>query len=130
MLAIELDGVPIAMKCNFLAGEGAFAFKIAYNERCSRYSPGVLLELFNMSNLAERSPETRWMDSCASPQHFMIDRLWTGRRTLVDSLMASQGVAALLVRHLHRYRPVRDFLRRLVSAGKHREQSSDLVARR
>jgi CelD/BcsL family acetyltransferase involved in cellulose biosynthesis len=112
MLAIELDGVPIAMKCNFLGGEAAFAFKIAYDERFSRYSPGVLLEFFNMSTLAERSPQTRWMDSCAMSNHFMIDRLWTERRVLGNYLMASRGIAAPMVRHLHRFTAVRDFLKR------------------
>jgi CelD/BcsL family acetyltransferase involved in cellulose biosynthesis len=112
MLAIELDGVPIAMKCNFLGGDAAFAFKIAYDERFSRYSPGVLLEFFNMSSLAERSPQTRWMDSCATSDHSMIDRLWTGRRVLGDYLIASRGIAGAMVRHLPRYRAVRDFLKR------------------
>lgn len=113
MLSIEMDGVPIAMKCNFLAGHTAFAFKIAYDERFSRYSPGVLLELFNISSLAERSSRTRWMDSCATSDHFMIDRLWSGRRILGNYMMASRGAARVMVRHLHRYIAVRNFLRRL-----------------
>jgi len=113
MLSIELDGEPIAMKCNFLAGHTAFAFKIAYDEQFSRYSPGVLLELFNISSLAERSSRTRWMDSCATSDHFMIDRLWSGRRMLGNYMLASRGPARVMVRHLHRYIAVRNFLRRL-----------------
>jgi hypothetical protein len=113
MLAIELDGAPIAMKCNFLAGNTAFAFKIAYDEQFSRYSPGVLLELFNISSLAERSSRTRWMDSCATSDHFMIERLWSGRRILGNYMMASRGPARVMVRHLHRYIAVRNFVRRL-----------------
>jgi len=112
MMAIELDGAPIAMKCNLLAGRGAFAFKIAYDERFSQYSPGVLLEFFNMRSLAARSPRTQWMDSCATSNHFMIERLWTARRELGNYLMASRGIASVMVRHFHRLKTVRDFLKR------------------
>ncbi len=44
-LALRLDGRAIAMKCNLLAGDGAVAFKIAYDEDYARFSPGVLLEI-------------------------------------------------------------------------------------
>jgi CelD/BcsL family acetyltransferase involved in cellulose biosynthesis len=128
MMAIELDGAPIAMKCNLLAGEGAFAFKIAYDERFSYYSPGVLLELFNMSSLAERSPHTQWMDSCATSHHFMIDRLWTARRELGNYLIASRGIACVMVRHFQRYKTVRDFLKRRVNREDH-ERISEVQSR-
>ena len=64
MLGLFLDGKPIALKCNFLMGEGAVAFKIAFHEEYARYSPGVQLELDNIA-LAHRQPGLRWMDSCA-----------------------------------------------------------------
>jgi CelD/BcsL family acetyltransferase involved in cellulose biosynthesis len=112
MLAIELNGVPIAMKCNFLANEGAFAFKIAYDERYEKYSPGVLLELFNMEQRREHCTETKWMDSCALPQHFMINRLWTKRRIVTTGVMASRGIGGLLVRNLPRYHKAHQFLMR------------------
>jgi hypothetical protein len=81
MFGLYLDGEPIAMKVNFLAAPGAFAFKIAYDERYSKYSPGVQLELENIRRLhAQESVE--WMDSCAVPNHFMINRMWKERRTI------------------------------------------------
>jgi CelD/BcsL family acetyltransferase involved in cellulose biosynthesis len=113
MLAIEIDGVPIAMKCNFLAGDGSFAFKIAYDEAYSKFSPGVLLELFNMRNLVEQCPQIRWMDSCAIPQHFMINRLWTDRRMLAGRLMARASVQALMITHWQYFRR----MRKLVPGG-------------
>jgi CelD/BcsL family acetyltransferase involved in cellulose biosynthesis len=112
MLAIEIEGVPIAMKCNFLANEGAFAFKIAYDEHYEKYSPGVLLELFNMDHLREHCEGTKWMDSCALPQHFMINRLWTERRIVTTGVMASRGIAKILVRNIPRYHRARQFLKR------------------
>ncbi|HEX8090850.1 MAG TPA: GNAT family N-acetyltransferase [Blastocatellia bacterium] len=89
MLGLRLDGQPVALKCNFLAGGGAFAFKIAYDEGYSRFSPGFLLELENVNRLHARS-EVEWMDSCAVPVHFMINRLWLDRRT-IQTLLVSTG---------------------------------------
>jgi CelD/BcsL family acetyltransferase involved in cellulose biosynthesis len=91
LLALRLDGKAIAMKCNFLSRRGAFAFKIAFDEAFARYSPGVLLELENMRRVKDL-PEIAWMDSCAVSEHFMINRLWTERRT-IETLLCSTGKA-------------------------------------
>lgn len=89
MLGLFLDDKPIALKCNFLSGAGSFSAKIAFDENYARFSPGVLLELDNIEWAHERR-EIRWMDSCAKPGHFMIERLWRERRTM-QSLAVSTG---------------------------------------
>jgi CelD/BcsL family acetyltransferase involved in cellulose biosynthesis len=91
MLGLFLDGRAIALKCNFVAatGSGAFAFKIAYDEQFVRYSPGMQLELENVRRSHEM-PGLAWMDSTADAEHFMINRLWTDRRT-VETLLVSPG---------------------------------------
>jgi hypothetical protein len=89
MMALRLNGKPVAMKCNFLSGSGSFAFKIAFDEDHARYSPGVLLELENMRRV-NAMPEIEWMDSCAVSEHFMINRLWTQRRP-IDTILVSTG---------------------------------------
>ncbi len=81
MLALRLDGRSVAQKCNFLAGDGGFAFKIAFDEQFARYSPGALLEMDNIARVHQRT-DVAWMDSCAEPEHPMINRLWHGRRTI------------------------------------------------
>ena len=96
-LALELDGQPVALKCNLLAGEGAFAFKIAYDERYARFSPGLLLEVENIRVFHASTLE--WMDSCAEPEHFMMNRLWLDRRPLVD-LVAATGRREFLMSSL------------------------------
>jgi Acetyltransferase (GNAT) domain len=88
LLALRLDGKAIAMKCNFLSGEGSFSFKIAYDESFASFSPGVLLELYNMRVLAEHHPQVKWMDSCAAEKHFMANRLWPERRPIARYIMA------------------------------------------
>ena len=88
MLALHLNGQPIAMKYNLLAGEGSFAFKIAYDETYAKFSPGMLLEIENIRH-THRQPDLRWMDSCADPDHFMVNLLWRDRRTIISVLVAT-----------------------------------------
>lgn len=90
MLALRLDDRPIALKCNLLAPPGSFAFKIAFDESLRRYSPGVLLELENIQQFA-RLRGIDWMDSCADPDHPMIDRLWTERRVIQTMVFGTGG---------------------------------------
>lgn len=92
MLAVRLDGKAIAMKCNFIAAPGSFAYRIAFDENYAFYSPGVLLELETIRRLhSETSVE--WMDSCATPEHPMIDRLWLDRRA-IQSVLVPTGKKA------------------------------------
>ena len=107
MLSLELDSVPIMMMCGFTAGEGAFGFKMAYDERYAKYSPGVLLHLFYMQNIGEYWPRTQWIDSCAIAENTLMNRLWTQRRPLGDRLMTSRSIPAVMIknwRHLARIR--------------------------
>jgi CelD/BcsL family acetyltransferase involved in cellulose biosynthesis len=89
MLALRIAGRPAAMKCNLLAADGAFAFKIGYDEGLARYSPGVLLELANIDWLHAR-PGLRWMDSCAAWDHPMINHLWRERVGFETVLIATR----------------------------------------
>ncbi len=89
MLALRLNGKAIAMKCNLLAKSGSFAFKIAYDEGFHRHSPGVLLELEQIRWLHADSAR-QWMDSCASHDHPMINRLWLDQKPL-RTLVVSTG---------------------------------------
>jgi CelD/BcsL family acetyltransferase involved in cellulose biosynthesis len=90
MLGLFLDDQPIALKCNFLAGDGAFVFKVAYDESFSRYSPGAVLELDNIDLCHRSAPAVRWMDSCAAHDHPMWNRLWFDRRPM-QTLLISTG---------------------------------------
>jgi CelD/BcsL family acetyltransferase involved in cellulose biosynthesis len=102
-LRLQLDGRPIAMKCNLHGeGEGAFSFKIAYDEAYALLSPGVLLELENIADMEERG--IAWMDSCADPDHPMIDHLWDGRREIAYICCASRRLKGRLLLALHRRR--------------------------
>lgn len=89
LLALELDGRPIAMLVNFLAEPGSFSFKTAFDEEFARFSPGVLLQIENLAILDR--PDIFWMDSCAAEQHSMIDSLWGERRALIRVTVPLSG---------------------------------------
>ncbi len=91
MLALELDGVAVAIQCNFLAGTGGYAFKVAYDERHADASPGLQLEIHAMQQLARMHPRMQWIDSCAKPDHAMMNRLWPQRRPIARFIIAAGG---------------------------------------
>lgn len=96
-LRIDLDGRPIAMLVNFRHGEGAFSFKIAFAEELGRFSPGVLIEIANL-HAVQGDPAIAWMDSCAAPDHPMIDSLWAERRSIVQYRVALKGAGGARLR--------------------------------
>lgn len=79
-LELRLNGRPLAMLVNFLCAPGSFSFKTAFDENYARFSPGVLLQIENLSLLTRLDID--WCDSCAAEGHPMIDSLWTGRRSI------------------------------------------------
>ncbi len=91
MLSLSLNGQPIAQKLDLFSRRAGFAFKMAYDESYSRFSPGVLLELENLRRLHE-FPKLDWVDSCAVPDHFMMNRLYTSRR-VIQTVLISTGRA-------------------------------------
>lgn len=96
-LRIDLDGRAIAMLANFRHGEGAFSFKIAFDEELGRFSPGVLIEIANL-HAVQGDPAIAWMDSCAAADHPMIDSLWAERRSIVQYRIALRGTGMRRVR--------------------------------
>ena len=97
LFALEIGGRTVAMKCNFVSGDAAYCFKIAYDEATARYSPGVQMELQNVAAFHERT-DLAWMDSCADPDNQMINRLWPDRRPIVTLLAAARGPGGVAAR--------------------------------
>jgi len=87
MLRIDCGGTPIAMLVNFVSAQGGFSFKIAIDPDHARYSPGVLIEQDNLARVLD-AHVAPWMDSCAAPDHPMIDSLWGERRTIAQYRIA------------------------------------------
>ena len=81
-LSLTLDGKPIAMLATFLAHPGSFSFKTAFDEDYRRFSPGMQLQIENLALLDDR--DLAWCDSCAAPNHPMIERIWRDKREMVS----------------------------------------------
>jgi CelD/BcsL family acetyltransferase involved in cellulose biosynthesis len=84
---ILLDGSVIAAGIALRSADCAWFWKVAYDERFARYSPGVLLTLALTENLLDDAALAR-ADSCASADHPMIDHIWRERLPLRDLLIA------------------------------------------
>jgi hypothetical protein len=87
MLALRVDDRQVALKCNLRAGEGAFVFKIAYDEGFGKYSPGMLLEVDNIRRM-HATRAVRWMDSCANPHSRHFGEVCSDRRAIETTLVA------------------------------------------
>lgn len=86
---LRLDGQPLAMLASFVTPPGAFAYKTAFDERFSRFSPGVMLQCHNLEILDH--PGVEWCDSCANADHPMIDHIWRERRKVHKVSIAIGG---------------------------------------
>lgn len=77
----------IAAAVTLRSGSAGWFWKIAYDQEVARASPGVQLVLeLTRSMLADASLSQ--VDSCATPNHPMIDHLWRERLELADHLIA------------------------------------------
>lgn len=84
---ILIDGRTIAAAITLRSAGGAWFWKIAYDEDFARYSPGVLLTIALSEELLEDNDVIQ-ADSCATPNHPMIDRIWRERLALCDVMIA------------------------------------------
>ncbi|MEX2108319.1 MAG: GNAT family N-acetyltransferase [Solirubrobacterales bacterium] len=95
LLFLEVAGRPVAVRCSFLSSGVNFCFKVSYDERFRRFSPGRELEL----RLVDRfhvDESLNWMDSCANRDNELFSRLWPEQRELFTiALPASQPLGKL-----------------------------------
>ena len=88
-IAFHLDGRPVAMLASFIAAPHGFGFKTAFDETLAKLSPGMLLQVENLSIL-ERE-DIAMSDSCAVPGHPMIEQIWSERRDMALLSIAIGG---------------------------------------
>src|SRR5215213_979182 len=81
---------PIAAIITLRSGATAWCWKTSYDETFSRASPGVQLLLEVTQTLLDDDDITR-SDSCATPDHPMIDHIWRERLTLSDQIISVGG---------------------------------------
>jgi hypothetical protein len=124
---LELDGRPIACLIVFVEAGIAHTWKTAYDEAFQSYSPGTLL-MIEATRMHLDDPNIDATDSCAVPDHPVMSRLWTERRTMATLMIGVTPDADRQVRQaatqLHLYRETRNMARIL------RNRIRGLVARR
>jgi CelD/BcsL family acetyltransferase involved in cellulose biosynthesis len=103
--SLDLDGKPVAMGIMLEDHAGLYFWKTAYNEAFAPYSPGALF-IRELTNRLGASRSVLKVDSCARPDHPMIDRLWPDRLAVADIgiLLAprARGMLALQVERVRR----------------------------
>jgi len=83
----------IATIVTLRSGATAWTWKIAYDEAFARFSPGVQLMMDLTESLLPDASLAR-VDSCAAPEHPMIDHLWRERLALADRLIGVRASPA------------------------------------
>ncbi len=78
---LDINGKAIASLLIMIEAGTAYTWKIAYDEAYSAYSPGMLL-MIEATKMLLDDPNVTNADSCAIPNHPMMDRVWAERRQL------------------------------------------------
>jgi CelD/BcsL family acetyltransferase involved in cellulose biosynthesis len=97
LLSLQANDEPVAMACNVRAGDGVFCFKIAFDERWWRFSPGAQLVLDHVSWF-HRDAGAAWMDSCVQPDNKLVNRLWPDRRRIVTLALPAKSATGRMAR--------------------------------
>jgi CelD/BcsL family acetyltransferase involved in cellulose biosynthesis len=80
---LDLGDKPIAMGVVLKSGNTDFYWKTTYDERFARFSPGVQLTL-ELTQTQLTTPSVSLTDSCAIPNHPMMDHIWRERITMAN----------------------------------------------
>jgi CelD/BcsL family acetyltransferase involved in cellulose biosynthesis len=96
---VVFDGKPIAMMSGLVKGKQGWLGKIAYDEAFAKYSPGVMLVLDATERLIDKE-RLALIDSCAIPNHPMINNIWRDRLALCDVMIQGPGLSSTAFRIL------------------------------
>ncbi len=112
---LTLDGKPIAMLFALISNDRAWLVKIAYDEQYQRYSPGVLIVL-DATQWLLKHKQVSMVDSCAQPNHPMIDHIWRERLKLADIMISTPGTSPKKFAALIKIEQIRRGLRRFAKS--------------
>lgn len=114
--SLALDGEAIASMIVFVSAGEAWTWKTAYNENWARYSPGKLL-VDRLTEWHLDDLNIRRTDSCAVPDHPVMSRMWTERKSMGTMIIGLDPKHDRDVRQvatqLHIYRNTRNIARLL-----------------
>ncbi len=96
---ITLDGKPAASLFGFREKNQVWLGKMAFDENLAQFSPGVLVILDASRDLLGRK-NIELVDSCADPDHPMINNIWRDRIAVADYLIATPGTSPAIFKSL------------------------------
>jgi hypothetical protein len=96
MTGLDLDGKPLARHIMLCGGEGAYTFKIAYDETHAQGSPGIVGEVDNVRQFME-NPGPRWIDSNTAAESRNYGRVWREWRTMQRIAVGLRGAGRVAV---------------------------------
>lgn len=112
----RLDGKPIASLVVLVEAGIAYTWKTAFDESWSAYSPGTLL-MIELTRAHLQDPAIKTTDSCAAPDHPVVDRLWTERRSISTIVIGltpqARDAVDKTVQHLRFRRETQNFAHRM-----------------
>ncbi len=111
---LTVDGRAIATTIVLRSGDTVWGWKTAYDERYAKSSPGVQIMCWITEALLADASVAR-IDSCAAPDHPMIDHLWRERLALGDVMFVADPRASAQFALAARLEILR---RRLIGAAK------------
>ena len=120
LLRLTVAGKAVAMKLNLRSRGESYSLKIGYDDAYAQFSPGVLLECFNIKVFELEPDSMRRMDSCAGENHPMINRLWSDRREIATVTLARHG---LLLRALVRAKQIALRLKQALHTRQHQRDT-------
>lgn len=94
--SLDVGGRSVAMGIVLHSRDRAYFWKTAFDETLAALSPGRQFAA-ELTAAQRREPGLALTDSCALPDHPMIDRLWPGRMVVADLIIAAPDTSADLV---------------------------------
>lgn len=108
---LSLDGRTIASLIVFIEQGVAYTWKTAYDESLAAFSPGTLL-MIEVTKQHLEDPNIVFTDSCAVPDHPVMSRLWSERKTVGTVVIGlspdADRAARQAASQLHLYRETRN----------------------
>jgi CelD/BcsL family acetyltransferase involved in cellulose biosynthesis len=108
---LDLAGKPLSRHCMLTHGEGAYCFKIAYDETHASCSPGILGEVDNVGQFLEIAG-LRWLDSNTARENKSYARVWKDARTMQCVAVGARRAGRLAVAALPLLRLAKNSLKR------------------
>lgn len=109
--SLYLNGKLISAWIDLLAGDGAFSFKTGYNEAYAKFSPTTLLLRMYLKRIRS-DPRISWIDTCASPDQKLANRLFKDRKRIYFIYVAHRFVpGGMTVMAMKAFSKGRDVLR-------------------